>query len=401
MQSSWITCWIARLTLLVVFLLTIRIFHREQRKLRSNDESNKASKRTSSIIVRRSAIFIFAMYMICSFLLLSTTFIQICKYTQPIADAFIAIIKLSLTMFQIVRLQGLLSTKQTIYGYSTSFFVTLYVFGICIFAFTCVLIHLLVYPVPADDFQCLSFQFSGLSRTGYSAQWYMLTSSLFAYITWDMIVLLAFIKKLSQLARKTKANQHTHRIEKALAKIIILTLVYESSFVVYIIFYYVQSNEMIGGYLIELKILYVFDLLFSMAIMCLMQEHNDVKYVKLAFMLKRSNLCCCCGLCLNFKLPVDKGKDDEDLTTATTMTIDIYPNVEELTTPEFTDKTLDTREITITQTQMTDQLDHTKTSNNVKELDQECDSQRTDTQEIEERAKINKQKIAALKKAIL
>merc|ERR1719273_1632329 len=107
---------------------------------------------------------IFIVYMICSCLLLSTTFIQICIYTQPVADGFIALVKSSLTFFQIARLQCILSTKQTIYGYRCSLFLLLYTMGIVWLIIIFILIGFLVYPIPHDEHQCLSFQFQGISN---------------------------------------------------------------------------------------------------------------------------------------------------------------------------------------------------------------------------------------------
>merc|ERR1719412_237597 len=123
-----------------------------------------------------------------------------------------------------------------------------------------------------------------------------------------------------------------------------------------------------------------------------MLEHNDKKYLKFAHALKRSKICCCCGSCLNFKLPVEPGTEPtvtEFDTTADITKVD--EKIEETTTQDIMKTDFDLHanmDMTMTQT-------HLGIGNhNV----QEFDSQRTTTLDLEQEAKINKKQIAALKR---
>ena len=74
------------------------------------------------------------------------------------------------------------------------------------------------------------------------------------YILWDLSVLTAYIRKINELIKNSKATQHFQRTKKVLGKIIILTLLYELSFVFYFGITRLEEINLFGDFVKETKI---------------------------------------------------------------------------------------------------------------------------------------------------
>merc|ERR1712228_1032575 len=225
------------------------------------------------------------------------------------------------------------------------------------------------------------------------------------YILWDLSVLTAYIRKINELIKNSKATQHFQRIKKVLGKIIILTLLYELSFVFYFGITRLEEINLFGDFVKETKIAACIDLFITMIILYLMLEHNDEKYLKLQHILKKSRVCCCCKRYLYFPplRNVQKKKEKKEETTiavevTTTSDLEIEMDAKNKTHETSETAEIKNNEIELTKSQISDlEMTIKKQIDSSIQIQSEYDPERTTTEDLEREAAVNKKQIAAMR----
>eukprot|EP01084_Bolivina_argentea_P158876 276736_1 len=140
MDLDLLWCWIARILITIVLCCAVYIF-------RSN-ELNKVKVVKPNIhnkIVQYWSSICYVGCIISSCLLLTTTIIPICMYSYGFAICFILLTKVSLTFYQVARLQYCFSLECHSYGYPQSVFVIFYFVGFICVMLICISCYLRLY----------------------------------------------------------------------------------------------------------------------------------------------------------------------------------------------------------------------------------------------------------------
>ena len=343
MLPELVTCWIARIIAVSLLGIAIYLFKNERKKCIELDDGTSTSKNIYKKILNCWSTIAFSLCIISSSLLFIETFIGICTYIQSYSSGFILVTQLTLTFYQvtpnlhfqfapfydfcklkqIARLQYLFSMKQIIvrrYGYHESVFIIFYAIGMLLVLYISI-VPIKYFPVSSNQYQCLSY--AATSRTSAGLAVYGIF-----YFLWDWLVLFAYVKKCNKLTKRSVNNEVIYKIESVIKKNIMLTICYEiniiASFVV------VLLTNVWWVYLKEIKFVRSIGILMTMSIMYLMMEHNNAAYVKLARLLRRSHLCCCCRSCLEIK-PLDNATTTttkKDANAGSDLTVKVTKNAE-------------------------------------------------------------------------
>ena len=218
------------------------------------------------------------------------TFPVMCKYffTLHVASHYVS--RISLTYYQIVRLQYCFSSSQvhsTKYGYSKWIFIGLYIWGIIVTISILIMSIPILVPSAIGEYGCIID--ASFSNSDFTLRNVVIFID---YAVWDLCVLMLYIYKVFQIYTNTNFSDDNiyKKIKYILYKITILTLIYEifgTSFLVSLIFF--QDKHSTQFYIMY-PIIYAFiviEILLTAGVLYLMIEHNDQQYQKLMRM--------CCG----------------------------------------------------------------------------------------------------------
>eukprot|EP00483_Globobulimina_turgida_P012559 UN12582 len=227
MQPQLVTCWIGRILIVCILCLTIYVFQSHIKKEFERHEAEQQSSSTTRNIYKRIFEYwsriVFASCVISSCLLMLSTILAICKHIHTYSAACILFTKMTLTFYQISRLQHCFSQQRInshSYGYHPCVFIIFYVAGSFVVA-TIILLQLYTRTVETK-FGCILFAIQGTSKV-------IGIIMLLYFFLWDLGVLIAYIFQIYQLTHHSKDHQTIHKIKIVLQKIVVLTLLFEFS----------------------------------------------------------------------------------------------------------------------------------------------------------------------------
>lgn len=295
MEQWHVTLWIRRVSFVIAFCLSSYVLKKElfNRRREKSSAVSSNSNIYQKLLNLWSLLTMILMLFIPFLFLIGTLPSNICEYVWRLGNISWLSSRITLTFYQISRLQYCFLDKQIHskkYGYPQCLFYLLYLIGIICGLYTC----LFWWFIPNDTYdinkQVCIREYSDF----YSI--YLVTSSL-VYFGWDWLVLSLYIIKIIQIKnKKTSSNDKnntivTKRIAIILHKIVLLTIIYEITGMLEIIFITIIDESTIIGSILKIPI-YLDPVIIS-AVMYLMIERNHQQYLKVLNIMYKSKICCC------------------------------------------------------------------------------------------------------------
>ena len=230
-----------------------------------------------------------------------------CSRLQSMTELFWYQNRTLTTFYQISRLQYTFSVDQIHsqkYGYSKKTFILLYIMGIiyAIFIFIRQIAELSVsQQVEEPPFRCIVRNIQHI-MDGLSYNIIVAFVS-FYYLVWDGTVVILYIKKCYQFAKKNVGNIEESvslRIKFILSKILFLTLLLEIWIIISHFSYQGFIANQIG--IVVCHFLYTLDGFISAFLVWLMLSHNEEKYTQFVQILDQAKICCCFKWFINIGL---------------------------------------------------------------------------------------------------
>eukprot|EP01083_Nonionella_stella_P038694 105203_1 len=375
-ELELISSWVGRALITCVYLITVYIFGKENYgRKQHNQHKQKLIKSSKAMQYWSTTSFISCQ--LSSILLLMTTILPICSHILVVSYGAVLFIIVTLTFYQIARLQYVFSDVAHGYGYHPLVFVVLYTVG-CVIVIYMILIVIHYYlhsTVKTNPYICVNI-------VGFDIKF--LATYLGLFLLWDWSVLIAYIVKIYQLSHNhpSEHNETVTKIKTVLQKIVVLTLLLECfQFCVFVYFMLHMKGflSIIVVYHVEgTKIGPSLEILLALFAMYLMIDHNHDKYLKLVRCLQKIKLCCgCrCGLLSDENMLDDKTDLRDDA-------VSMGPSTSVTNTND--------KNITISPSYVQNRGPETKSLNNEDEKHEEEDieSQRTNTEDLERYREIN------------
>ena len=229
----------------------------------------------------------------------------LCKYCQVISDAIWLGSKVTITFYQIARLQYCFAQDQvhSKYGYSKIWFLLLYLIGI-LFSFILIIeaIRFLFFREYHHDpnFGCVGEE-SWIGKLLYSV-------SFGCYAIWDWTVFICYIFKICQFYNKKQNVEESisMRIKFVVYKIAFLTLILElMSAITLSIYNTIFSMTIYWIFRLVLHTILTLENLVSVYMVYLMIDHNNEEYIKFVKMLDRMGMFFCCRSFVDISLSMD------------------------------------------------------------------------------------------------
>eukprot|EP01083_Nonionella_stella_P017256 48237_1 len=388
MTYHLVACWAGRVLILSVFCVTIHIIRKEQ--CGTKEITSKSSKRnTYKRIMQSWTCISFISCTISCCLLLMSAIVPICIYILPITAPVILWTKLTLTFYQIARLQFIFSL--TTYSYHRCVFATLYLFGFLLVTYMVLLSALGFGPAKSNKYVCVT-----INADGNDTQF--LGVFLILFVLWDWFVLIAYIFKIYQLTRDPQSQQDktVAKLMDVLYKIVVLTLLLECSYCYVFVLMIIRNTTPVLQYILDdMKLLPLLDIFLTVMIMYLMIEHNHNQYLKLMRILKKFKLCCCCSSIL-LRADRDTPPSENDKSSDAKEHGASYKNSANLSTHVDNGTNAEAYNITISASAASQGYERKSLQNDDNE---DFDSQRTNTDDLEQYRQINKQVLKAMKSA--
>eukprot|EP01084_Bolivina_argentea_P066812 121822_1 len=278
MQIALIAGWFNRCIYILLLIILFWIFKSEPSKRKIKQETNDHYNSIYQRLLNISSIVVIIFCIIAAFLSLLTCIPYICVYTNGVSGFTWSLIKITLTLYQIARLNYCFSSQQvhsSKYGYSKYTFGVLYIGAIVNIVSTFYVSFFIVHIVTEqiDMYGCIA-------KIPCKQDFKLILMSIIIYFVWDLTVLFLYIYKVIQIYFKTNFQNECiyNRIYGILRKIIFLTILYEITTVVPMSnFLFVKSRKI---QLFTDAIVWCIDILASGVTIYLMMEHNNECYLK-------------------------------------------------------------------------------------------------------------------------
>eukprot|EP01084_Bolivina_argentea_P238727 401094_1 len=213
-----------------------------------------------------------------------------------IGPQLLAMVKLSISWFQLERLQFCFSDSGTQkinrYSYKCHIFILLKIY---IIITVCYGIYSLIFlsNVELIGWWCLSDVF---------LQDLMLWIGVLMVLMVDWTILFLYFYKINQFKKLIEIDNVKLRLQFILNKIFILSIIMEIPFVSYtFLMSFVSLEYFIGPYLYGVGLIMImFDCIFNIYIVLLMYEHHNDKYI---YLIEQWDYCISNKCCINFSIP--------------------------------------------------------------------------------------------------
>ena len=263
----------------------------------------------------------------------------ICKYVNTISIYTWLLSKVSITFYQIARLQYCFSVHQIHskkYGYSKCIFIILYTMGfILILLSTYMAIYLLTFATWSVKYNICIVKIDDIHQL-------ISVISILVYCLWDWSVLILYIIKIIQFYCK-KSNDVTEqvliRIKFILQRIFVLMLIVgiSGSFSIFSNNYSNNQKDVHVVWDVIARLMPIIDSVLSISIIYLMIEHNTKEYIKFIKILNTFKLCICCNSFIGNVLKMEtktnisnnnKNKNNDEDTIYNTMDMSLPGQIE-------------------------------------------------------------------------
>eukprot|EP01084_Bolivina_argentea_P258972 436810_1 len=276
MEFIQFASWFSRIIFTLLFFILLFMFRHEPSKRRMANEKNNHYHSIYEQLLSITSIAVIALCIVTSLLMILTIIPNVCIYVFCLIGFLWSMIKYTLTLYQIGRLQYTFSSQQihsVKYSYSRCTFIILYMFFILNLTITIYISFIIIQPESIDKYGCIAKEPSDEDTK------YVMIGLIF-YAIWDWTVLSMYIYKVIQIYFKTnfEHEQIYKRIYFVLKKIVFLTLLYEIATAAPMIDTLLIRSERTR--LLTHSIAWFIDILASGSTIYLMIEHNNDDYLK-------------------------------------------------------------------------------------------------------------------------
>ena len=290
----------------ICFIINLIIVRHEYIKRKSNIASftTKSDKYNSMLCIIFGIIYCFVSF--------TSYFDGFCYFSYNTSLSFLSIQGGFMGFYQISRLKYCFANDQVYSnkGYPNWLFTIMYISGVIIIAFIIIDPWIAKIPIHCGIDEEWNYQDAVAINDKYT---YRIPFQIGSFWAWDLFTLSLYITKVISFRKYKVINKNVHqRIMMILWKIIILTGLYQITFIFTIITMIISSYIFVEN-LIFLILSQLFGHGISVTVsysMYLMQNHNHPKYE--AF-LRRYRLCFCCqGLIYQDDIQNDQKKNESD-----------------------------------------------------------------------------------------
>ena len=271
----------------IVALAVIDIFRRDYKKSDVDTEKRKSSRYYRSF--HYLSIICYILIILVDIWLIIKYIPHICITAVKCALIFTISVRYTITIYQLCRLQYILSESQTHsskHAYPNWLFIFLYIMG------TTILIQAWISVWSFYEISYFKNEYCTATVTDFGKIWLLIT--FIVYYIWDLTILSLYVHKIWSFKKAKDVDKGvSKRINYVLSKIIILTILYEilSGLFALMIIDITGDDSLWLRFLREFGLM--IEVLVNAAMMYLMIEHNDERYLQLLQILNKCKLCNC------------------------------------------------------------------------------------------------------------